>query len=83
MRSQRIGFVFQSFHLVPRLTAAENIALPMMLAGIAPTERSAARHAGAGTTSASPTAQGIGRTSYPAASASGWRLREPPSCSRR
>lgn len=39
VRSQRIGFVFQSFHLVPRLTAAENIALPMMLAGIAPAER--------------------------------------------
>src|ERR1700690_2435365 len=26
VRSERIGFVFQSFHLVPRLTAAENIA---------------------------------------------------------
>ena len=39
VRSQRIGFVFQSFHLVPRLTAAENIALPMTLAGIAPAER--------------------------------------------
>ena len=39
VRSLRIGFVFQSFHLVPRLTAAENIALPMMLAGIAPRER--------------------------------------------
>jgi putative ABC transport system ATP-binding protein len=39
VRSQRIGFVFQSFHLVPRLTAAENIALPMMLAGVAPKER--------------------------------------------
>ena len=36
VRSERIGFVFQSFHLVPRLTAAENIALPMTLAGIAP-----------------------------------------------
>ena len=39
VRSQRIGFVFQSFHLVPRLTAAENIALPMMLAGLAPAQR--------------------------------------------
>ncbi|HEY8856561.1 MAG TPA: ABC transporter ATP-binding protein, partial [Rugosibacter sp.] len=39
VRSQRIGFVFQSFHLVPRLTAAENIALPMMLAGIPVTVR--------------------------------------------
>ncbi len=39
VRSTRIGFVFQSFHLVPRLSAAENIALPMTLAGIAPSER--------------------------------------------
>jgi putative ABC transport system ATP-binding protein len=39
VRRERIGFVFQSFHLVPRLTAAENVALPMMLAGIAPAER--------------------------------------------
>jgi putative ABC transport system ATP-binding protein len=39
VRRERIGFVFQSFHLVPRLTAAENIALPMMLAGIASAER--------------------------------------------
>jgi putative ABC transport system ATP-binding protein len=41
VRSERIGFVFQSFHLVPRLTAAENIALPMVLAGLAPVKRSA------------------------------------------
>jgi putative ABC transport system ATP-binding protein len=40
VRSERIGFVFQSFHLVPRLTAAENIALPMTLAGIDPAQRS-------------------------------------------
>jgi putative ABC transport system ATP-binding protein len=39
VRSERIGFVFQSFHLVPRLTAAENIALPMTLAGVAPALR--------------------------------------------
>jgi len=38
-RRTRIGFVFQSFHLVPRLTAFENIELPMMLAGIEPAER--------------------------------------------
>jgi len=41
VRSRRIGFVFQSFHLVPRLTAAENIGLPMVLAGVAPRERAA------------------------------------------
>ena len=39
VRSARIGFVFQSFHLVPRLTAAENIALPMMLAGLPAAQR--------------------------------------------
>ncbi len=39
VRRERIGFVFQSFHLVPRLTAEENIALPLMLAGIDPRER--------------------------------------------
>ncbi|WP_310462004.1 ABC transporter ATP-binding protein [Sphaerotilus sp.] len=39
VRSRHIGFVFQSFHLVPRLTAAENIALPMVLAGLPPRER--------------------------------------------
>ncbi len=39
VRRSRIGFVFQAFHLVPRLTAAENVELPMTLAGIDPHER--------------------------------------------
>jgi len=39
VRSERIGFVFQFFHLVPRLTAEQNIELPMMLAAIEPAER--------------------------------------------
>ncbi len=39
IRSTQIGFVFQFFHLLPRLSAEENIALPMMLAGIAAAER--------------------------------------------
>ncbi|MDR0634160.1 MAG: ABC transporter ATP-binding protein [Azoarcus sp.] len=39
VRCQRIGFVFQSFHLVPRLTAGENIALPLVLAGTPPDVR--------------------------------------------
>jgi len=38
-RREKMGFVFQFFHLVPRLSAAQNIALPMVLAGIAPGER--------------------------------------------
>ena len=40
-RRDRIGFVFQAFHLVPRLTAAQNIGLPLVLAGIEPDERAA------------------------------------------
>jgi len=39
VRSRKIGFVFQAFHLIPRLTARENIELPLMLAGIEPGER--------------------------------------------
>lgn len=34
IRRDKIGFVFQSFHLIARLTALENVELPMMLAGI-------------------------------------------------
>jgi len=39
IRQETIGFVFQAFHLVPRLSAKENIGLPMMLAGIPRNER--------------------------------------------
>jgi putative ABC transport system ATP-binding protein len=39
VRREKIGFVFQSFHLVPRLTAAENIELPLILEGIAADQR--------------------------------------------
>jgi putative ABC transport system ATP-binding protein len=33
LRAQRVGFVFQSFHLIPALTAVENVMLPLELAG--------------------------------------------------
>ncbi len=39
VRRHLIGFVFQSFHLVSRLTAAENVELPMVFAGVARPER--------------------------------------------
>lgn len=39
LRRHQIGFVFQFFHLVPRLTAAGNVELPMIFAGIPPEER--------------------------------------------
>ena len=36
LRREHIGFVFQAFHLIPRLTASENVELPLMLSGISP-----------------------------------------------
>lgn len=39
VRRDNIGFVFQFFHLIPRLTAFENIELPLILAGMDPKER--------------------------------------------
>jgi putative ABC transport system ATP-binding protein len=39
LRRERIGFVFQSFHLVPRMTALENVGLPLVLGGVPPAER--------------------------------------------
>ena len=39
VRRENIGFVFQFFHLIPRLTAAENVEMPMILAGIDAKER--------------------------------------------
>ena len=39
VRREKMGFVFQFFHLVPRLSAEQNIELPMVLAGIDPAER--------------------------------------------
>ena len=39
IRRENIGFVFQFFHLIPRLSAAENVEMPMILAGIDPEQR--------------------------------------------
>ncbi|UJP03681.1 MAG: ABC transporter ATP-binding protein [Nitrosomonas sp.] len=39
IRREKIGFVFQSFHLIPRLTAAENIELPLILSGMPQEQR--------------------------------------------
>jgi len=38
-RRRFLGFVFQAFHLLPYLTVADNVALPLLLAGIAAAER--------------------------------------------
>jgi putative ABC transport system ATP-binding protein len=39
LRRHKIGFIFQFFHLIARLTAAENVELPLTLAGVQPAER--------------------------------------------
>ena len=41
IRNHKIGFVFQSFHLLPRATAGENVELPMVFAGMNANERKA------------------------------------------
>jgi putative ABC transport system ATP-binding protein len=40
-RRRHVGFVFQAFHLLPYLTVAENVALPLALLGVAASERNA------------------------------------------
>jgi putative ABC transport system ATP-binding protein len=42
LRASRVGFVFQSFHLIPALTALENVMLPLELAGRSDARRAAA-----------------------------------------
>ncbi|MBS0421486.1 MAG: ATP-binding cassette domain-containing protein [Proteobacteria bacterium] len=41
LRAERVGFVFQSFHLIPALTALENVMLPLELSGNADARRAA------------------------------------------
>ena len=39
LRREQIGFVFQSYHLIARLSARENVEMPLMLSGVPPRER--------------------------------------------
>lgn len=45
VRNEEIGFVFQQFNLLPRLTAAENVALPLVYSGVSKKERAERAHA--------------------------------------
>ena len=44
LRRARIGFVFQAFHILPHLTLAQNVELPLVLLGVGPAERTARTH---------------------------------------
>jgi putative ABC transport system ATP-binding protein len=39
LRRAKVGFVFQAFHILPHLTVAQNVELPLVLLGVAPRER--------------------------------------------
>ena len=43
IRSERLGFVFQSFNLLARTSAIENVALPLFYSAAGPAERNVAR----------------------------------------
>jgi ABC-type lipoprotein export system ATPase subunit len=75
LRRTKLGFVFQTFELVPNLTARENVLLPAEIAG----DGRAARRGSTGWPAnwGSPTASTTVPTSSPAGSASGWRWRAP------
>ena len=73
LRRKHIGFVFQSFNLLPTLTAEENVLLPLAIAGSRPPAEELDGADGA----RRPDASGAttGRPSCPAASSSAWRSR--------
>ena len=73
LRRKHIGFVFQSFNLLPTLTAEENVVLPVAIAGSAAAGRGARRPDGA--RRACRSGATTGRRSSPAASSSAWRSR--------
>jgi ABC-type sugar transport system ATPase subunit len=80
LRRDRVGFVFQAFNLLPTLTAAENIELPLAIAGRRPTGPSST---GWWTRSGCATASATGQPSCPAASSSGSRPPAPWPAGRR
>ena len=81
MRRTSIGYVFQDFNLIPALTAAENVALPLELDGVEQPRRPRARPGPRSTRSASASSPTGSPTTCPAASSSGSRSPGPSSAS--
>ena len=76
IRARSMGFVFQSFNLVPTLTADENVALAAEYAGKSRPRRTGSGSRGTGARSAWPTGRATGRWSCPVASSSASQSRE-------
>ena len=74
-RQRHIGFIFQFFHLIPRLTALENVELPLVLLGTSAARAARARHRGARVRGPRAPRSITGPISSPAASVSASRSR--------
>lgn len=81
VRNKELGFVFQSFNLLPKLTAVENVALPLLYGGVKKAERLERARAALETVGLSD-GWTTDRTSCPADSASGWPSHGPSWASR-